>query len=413
MIMDRHLEYPRLRWPIDMRIETVDGQQVLLLSCSLGIAPAPLGLVAAVSPIIACFEGSLSVAEIVDKFSQYGVSRELVEKLISVLDEGLFLAGPRFDAAQQKIISDFAEASERPAALAGYGYPADAEALARQLEDYLKNEHQVVLPQDSRLTALIAPHIDYRRGQVCYGITYNYLRGQKHDLYILLGTGHQYSRHMFQLTLKDFATPLGSLRCDKELASAVAERYGRRRAFADEILHRREHSLELQAPFLRKLSPDARILPILIGGFHEILQSGKLPEDFEEYESLAAALTQVLAPRLAAGTRICVVAGVDMAHVGRHYGDNFDLTPDFMNQVDQRDRLYMQAIEAGDKRRVFEHVREDQDARRICGFPTVYLTLDLLARLKLNGRGVVYDYRQAVDDQKGIGVTFCGMGIYR
>jgi len=104
--MSNPLEYPKLRWPIDLRIEKVDSREILLVTCPLGISPEPLGLLAAVAPIIGQFEGRLSVDEITSKFENYGVRRQLVDELIALLDQNLFMESPRFHAAERLVGGD-------------------------------------------------------------------------------------------------------------------------------------------------------------------------------------------------------------------------------------------------------------------------------------------------------------------
>ncbi|MFM1847974.1 MAG: hypothetical protein RL417_1448, partial [Pseudomonadota bacterium] len=374
--MSRPLEYPKLRWPIDLRIERVQNQEILLVTCPLGISPQPLGLVAAVAPIISEFEGKLSVDEIAGKFSSFGVQRTLIEELVRMLDTALFLESPRFFDAERRIRDDFSKSSMRPAALAGASYPSDSAVLGKEIDAWLRHGTAPIVQPERAMIGLVSPHIDYRRGGMCYGKTYSYLRPESHDLYVLIGTAHQYSRHLFHLSAKDFASPFGVLPCDREFVAKLAGLYGTGRSFADEILHRREHSLELQAPFLRRIKELPRIVPILVGGFHQMVAGSRPPSEVEPYESFAAALAECVSERLRRGDRVCFLSGVDMAHVGQQFGDTRPLTPAFMEQIAERDHQYLECIYRQDKRALFEHIAVDGDARRICGFPTMYTVLD-------------------------------------
>jgi AmmeMemoRadiSam system protein B len=217
---------------------------------------------------------------------------------------------------------------------------------------------------------------------------------------------------MFHLTYKDFLTPMGILKTDRDFVRELAEGYGPIRSFADEVLHRREHSLELQAPFMQRVVEAPRIVPLLIGSFHEMLLSGRAPQTFELYEEFLDSLKSVLTQRLSAGEKVCVISGVDMAHVGQQFGDAEPLTQDFMQEVESRDRLYLNAIIEQDKDALWQHLAEDSDRRRICGFPTLYTVLDLFERLNLKYDAVLYDYRQAIDYQTQCAVTFAGLGMY-
>jgi AmmeMemoRadiSam system protein B len=331
-----------------------------------------------------------------------------------MLDNGLFLVSPRFSEAERRVREDFLKSPTRPPALAGLSYARSAAALNGELDRYLEHAKDAKLstaPSGS-MAGLVAPHIDYRRGQVSYGITYKRLSEPRHDLYVLIGTSHQFSRGLFHLTSKDFETPIGPLPCDREFIGKLADGYGTVRAFSDELLHRREHSLELQTPFIRRLHGEARIAPILVGSFHHMLGSGKLPHEYDEYEAFTATFASLIKKRRANGQRVCVIAGVDMAHIGKHFGDKEALTAEKMAHIAERDRQYLDAILAHDKLRLFSHIEEDGDARRICGFPTMYTVLDAFERAGMRYRGELFDYRQAVDYAADCAVTFAGVGMY-
>lgn len=417
--------YPKLRWTLDIRMEEAQGQRVLLLRDPLGIAERPLLLVPEVAPLIAKFDGRIAVEEIAHHFASLGASLELINQLVQLLDDHLFLTTPKYSAAEQAARHAFGQLSVRAPALVGGGYPAEQHALATFVDGYLNGvnggpgrEGEIARAAHAgQMCCLVSPHIDYRRGGQCYGKTFNILRSESPDLYILIGTAHQYSEGLFHLSPKHFQTPLGELSCDLQFVEKLAQLYGRHRSFTDEILHKQEHSLELQLPFLQRieqarLEQAARMVPILVGSFHEMLQAQREPSQYEPYETFAAALTECVSSWSAAGKRVCFIAGVDMAHVGRAFGDSGALTPEYMLQIEQRDRAYLVALESGDKRRLFAHMAEDCNARRVCGFPTMYTVLDVLGRLGWGYKAEVFDYRQAVDYKNDCAVTFAGMGFY-
>lgn len=411
--MSGQYQYPKLRWPIELRIEAVENQEILVVNCPLGITENPLLLISAVSPIISCFDGSTTVEQILDKFSGYGIKRELVDELIAILDANLFLATPSFFAAEKRVREEFSSSPIRSAALAGRAYSNSKAHLEGEIDSYLMERPLVFTPDAGKLVSLVSPHIDYRRGGACYGKTYSYLRGVSHDLYILIGTSHQFSRNLFHLTRKDFDNPIARLPADRDFIDRVASRYGEKRSYADEFLHRREHSLELQVPFLARTVGSPKIAPILVGSFHHMISSGKLPNEHEEYDAFASALAESIREEISQGRTVCCIAGVDMAHVGRAFGDKDALTPGFMEHVALRDREYLDAIANHDKRKLFAHIAEDGDARKICGFPTMYTLLDVFERIGIKYNTNLFDYQQAVDYPSDCAVTFAGIGLYR
>ena len=409
--MDVTYTRPKLRWPLDIRMHNLGGQEALVIQCPLGVSANPLCLMPQFAPIVVQLDGNHTSEEIVQKFSPQGLTPELLRDLIKHLDDHLFIANSRFFAAEKMMRDNFERSPVRPAALVGAGYPATAGELGMFVENYLQPFE--VPAQKRHLSCLVAPHIDYRRGGACYGAIYPRLKESDADTYILIGTAHQYSRHMFHLCAKDFESPMGRHSCDREFVTELSNRYGIERSFADQYLHRREHSLELQLPFLSAVKPGVSVVPILVGGFHEMVEAQRYPNEWESYESFAGALSEILARQTAQGSKIAFLAGVDMAHMGRAFGDQGSLTPEKMQQIGFRDHEYLRALELGDKKMLFDHIAQDQDARRICGFPTMYLVLDVLDRIGYRGECEIVQYDQAVDYESDCAVTYAGVVMYK
>jgi len=406
------LNYPKLRSPLDVRLERLEDQEVLILSCPLGISEQPLFLVSAVVPLISCFEGKLSIREIAERFAEYGIQEGQIRELIELLDSHLFMASPRFFAAQKQVEEDFLNSKVRQSALAGSGYAQDSLGLDTEIGEYLEAS-PAVSPLREDLVGLISPHIDYRRGARAYAAAYSNLLPVDNALYIMLGTGHQYSRHLFHLTLKDFETPLGTVVCDELFVNDLAAKYGWERSFADEMLHKREHSLELQLPFLQKRQGNLEIVPILVGSFYQMLLVEQTPDRFDFYEEFVSTLSEGIRKAMLNGRKVRIIAAVDFAHVGSHFGDPVRMTPEFLQTIEARDRELIDCVVRQDKGALFSHIAEDEDARRVCGFPSLYTFIDLFDRIGVRYEPAVYSYEQAVDWQNDRCVTFAGMGFYR
>lgn len=404
--------HPKLRWPLDLRVESYDGQRILIVNCPIGVSPEPLILVEAAAPLVSSMDGSLSLDDLYNKFAPYGVTSAVIDELVTLLDRGLFLATPGYFAAEKEMKERYLQTPVRPAALSGLGYPASKALLETEIDQFLESGTSILTHDPAKLICLKSPHIDYRRGGKCYGKTYSFLRGAPHDLYILIGTSHQYSSQMFHLTRKHFQNPISTLPCNTEFVDTLAKRYGTERSFRDEFLHKKEHSLELQIPFMSRLLGEPKIVPILVGGFYQMLKGSKLPQEYDEYEAFAASLAETLSEWKKSGRTFCFIAGVDMAHVGQHFGDAESLNPEFMEEIRTRDMQYLDAIQKQDKASLWSHIAEDSDARRICGFPTMYTIVDVLERLGERYSSDLYDYSQAVDYATDCAVTFAGMGMY-
>ena len=95
----------------------------------------------------------------------------------------------------------------------------------------------------------------------------------------------------------DWETPLGRVAIDEAAAEALLVS-GARLVFDDPGLHRPEHSLEMQLPFLQRLVPELRLVPLMMGS-----------QSREEILGLADALARGLA-----GREALLVASSDLSH---------------------------------------------------------------------------------------------------
>jgi len=261
--------------------------------------------------------------------------------------------------------------------------------------------------------AIVAPHIDFRRGGAAYAWAYKALaESDGADLYILLGTSHCGGQPPYILTLKDFATPLGVVETDREfinrLQTQSSEDY-----FVDEYLHRGEHSLEFQVVFLKYIAqrratmtgqPERpfKIVPILVSSFHSMMMNGTAPEKTSAVGMFLRALRGLAEKE---SRQVCFVAGVDLAHVGRQFGDREPITDEFLKWVESEDHNLVDRLAALDAPGFFKQIVKDQDRRRICGFSPLYSLIHLLDGVE----GKHLKYSQAFTAETGSAVTFTSM----
>jgi AmmeMemoRadiSam system protein B len=228
------------------------------------------------------------------------------------------------------------------------------------------------------LRGLVAPHIDFHRGGPAYAWAYRELaeRGEA-DLFVIFGTCHAGMAHPFALTRKDFDTPLGPARTDRDFVEALARQAGQD-CFGSELAHRNEHSIEFQAVFLQYLYAGRReisIVPVLTSFVHEALARGQRPQDDPRVPRFLEALGEAIT---ASGRRVAFIAGADLAHMGPRFGDPAPITPAELAVIDREDREMLAAVEAGDAEAFFESARRDDDRRRICGLSPIYTLLRAL-----------------------------------
>ncbi|HXG53331.1 MAG TPA: AmmeMemoRadiSam system protein B [candidate division Zixibacteria bacterium] len=411
-------ERPRLR-PVEAFPVQHNGETLIYLKDPLNLAP-PLGVSPVGYFILSHFDGRHSLIDIQEQYCRRFGDLLLTEQLkgfIDMLDRHYYLVSERFLEHQARTVEEFRRRPTRAAAHAGGVYKTDPAELAAQLDGYFTHPKGPGMPGPGRRSAppraIVAPHIDFHRGGPAYAWAYKELaESEGADLYILLGTSHCGGEHPFILTFKDFETPLGPVETDKEFAGKLVERCGSE-LLADEYLHRGEHSIEFQAVFLQYVARGRealggrrprpfKIVPILVSSFHAMIHARTAPEEQAPVASFLSALRELTA---ADSRRVCFVAGVDLAHVGRQFGDREEMTPEFLRWVEEEDRRLIDRLAALDARGFFDEVAKDQDRRRICGFAPLYSLIRLLEGAR--GRNLTYD--QAFTPETASAVTFTAM----
>ncbi|MFN8392421.1 MAG: AmmeMemoRadiSam system protein B [Bdellovibrionota bacterium] len=406
------LDCPRLRWPLATEDFEHNGSQYLVLRDPQGVAEKPALIPIPLVPVISRFNGNTTLESIVNEAGSFGLTMEMALRLADDLDEMCFLDTPATQKKFRELERDFFESPVRREALAGAVYPAEPGELKAALEKYLAGaENTFEKPSEqAELVGLVCPHIDYARGWRTYASAYSALeRSEAPDVVMLLGTSHSGGRSIYQLTRKDFQSPLGTFTTAQPIVDRLVSVMGENQSFRDEYLHKREHSLELQLPFLayRYRNGDRpEIVPILVGSFHHFLEKQISPVSGGEVADFVGALAEVTKGLRAAGRRVLFYGGVDLAHVGMHFGDEERMDDAKLEVVRSRDRELLDAVLAGDEERLFAHMAEDCDKRRICGFPSMYTMLAAMRRAGIQLHGHFIEYRQAVDRQSDCVVTF-------
>ena len=380
------MDKPRIRAVEAFRVEQ-EGQAYVGLRDPSGVAPTPIVIGMGAYFIVTLFDGVNTLADIQSAFTKrFGemLPAEHLASLIDALEQGYFLETPRAAARAAEMRDEFMRSPERPAALAGLCYEKEPTRLRREIESFFRatgGPGGIPAPRGdgAALSGLIAPHIDPRRGGPAYAHAYGeLLTRERPELVIILGTSH-YSAgpQLYSATRKDYATPLGAVATDREFLERLAARYGQGDLFAQEMLHRNEHSIEFQALFLAWAlgTTGYRVVPILVGSFHEMVASGATPASDARVGGMLEALRAELATER---RRVLIVAGVDFAHVGRKFGDDFSADEKIAEWVKTEDLALIENIQRGDPDGFFAAIAGDGDKRKICGLAPMYTQLELL-----------------------------------
>jgi len=184
----------------------------------------------------------------------------------------------------------------RHAAVAGTWYPGDPRVLARDLDRYLASARPPAgVPDD--LIAIIVPHAGLMYSGPVAAFAYAALEQRAFDVAVLVGPSH-YMAFDGVAVWPDgsFETPLGPIAIDASGASRLLEVSTVFRALPS--AHLREHSLEMQLPFLKRLAPDLPIVPLVMG---------------EQARDTVTEVGDAVAAAFA-GRRVLLVASTDLSH---------------------------------------------------------------------------------------------------
>jgi AmmeMemoRadiSam system protein B len=380
------MDKPKIR-PVESFPVEQNGQKLVCLRDPLGIATQPIVLGLGAYFLVTLFNGTASLAEMQEAFTRRfneSLPPEQLTGLVDALDKAGFLDSPAFLERRQKVIEEFRQNPQRPAAHAGLCYAKEAMPLRREIEAFFRGPNgpgHIPEPKNSGapLRGLIAPHIDPRRGGPAYAHAYGELMTRERpELVIILGTSHQGGGpQLFTATRKHYMTPFGPLATDREFIERLAGRYQEGDLFAEELLHRNEHSIEFQALFLAWALGTAgyKVVPILVSSFHQMVQSGISPLD----DPRVSGMVEAIKAELEVETRqVLIVAGVDFAHVGKKFGDSFSADEKVAGWVRTEDLALIETIKRGDPQGFFSQIAKERDARKICGLAPMYVQLELL-----------------------------------
>ncbi len=153
--------------------------------------------------------------------------------------------------------------STRHSAVAGLFYPENPEPLRRELEDLLASSDPA--PPGPAPKALIVPHAGYVYSGPVAARAYRRLEPVRAAIrrVVLLGPAHRvWLEGMAVPSQSAFATPLGRVPLDRDAIERIAGMPG---VQVSDTAHAREHSLEVQLPFLQTVLDDFALVPIAVG----------------------------------------------------------------------------------------------------------------------------------------------------
>jgi hypothetical protein len=264
----------------------------------------------------------------------------------------------------------------RPPAVAGHFYPSNPNELAQNVDAFL-------LPRAEKNRALgcVVPHAGYIYSGHVAGALYSSLEIPAR--LILMGPRH-YPRGESLAILSEgsWASPLGDAKIDSALAAELKHEFPRLRE--DAVAHGREHSLEVQIPFLQRLRRDFRFAPIVLG-----------TDRYGVLEELGHAVAKVVAAQLEA---VLLVASSDMNHY----------ESDAITRV--KDEHAIARVLALDPRGLYDTVRAE--GITMCGFAATVAMLVAVRDLGASAAELVrYATSGDINGDRERVVGYAGIGI--
>jgi AmmeMemoRadiSam system protein B len=266
-------------------------------------------------------------------------------------------------------------------AVSGMFYPDSPEELRMTVDDLLSKADERRI--EGELIALIAPHAGYMYSGPVAAYAYKVLEGLKFDTVILVGPSHYtlfdgisvYKRGYYQ-------TPLGSIGINSSLAEHLIEN-------DDKIsfrpsAHIREHSLEVQLPFLQRTLEDFQIVPILMGDQSE-----------ELCEILSKALVETIGDE-----KVLLIASTDLSHYHSY------------EEAKELDKVALDSIEKLDPKVLNDNVKAGRC--ELCGAGPVIAVISAVKELGADRIEILrYANSGDITGEKGLVVGYGAVVIYR
>ncbi len=252
----------------------------------------------------------------------------------------------------------------REPCVAGQFYEGEKEGLLKQIREcFLSKFGPGKLPEKKKqgtVKAAIVPHAGYMFSGPCAAHAYKRIaESEQPDLFIILGPNHTgFGRT--SVLLDDFSTPLGIAEVDDEFGEALMKNS---KIDNDARVHRYEHSIEVQLPFLQFCLKKFKFLPIVISSPHY------LDELAEGIRKTAEQLKK----------KVCVIASSDFTHFGYNYG-YIPFTENVKENLEKLDKGAIKYIAKFDEEGFLRYVRET--GATICGFLPIVVLMKILKNEK-------------------------------
>jgi AmmeMemoRadiSam system protein B/AmmeMemoRadiSam system protein A len=224
--------------------------------------------------------------------------------------------------------------------VSGQFYPADKTALSQQIGKFLENAAPERM--DGDIICLISPHAGYDFSGQTAAFGYKLIRNKPYKTVVIIGPSHYYGFSGISVYASGkFRTPLGELEIDSDFTQKIINS-GQNISFIPQAFTK-EHSVEVQLPFLQKSLADFKIVPIVSGDC-----------GYQTLKNLSENLIKAIGQR----KDVLIVASTDLTH-------SYDYQETEI--IDRINLSYLQKMSADEL-----YFKLKEGAARMCGgYPVV------------------------------------------
>ncbi|MGD0884160.1 MAG: AmmeMemoRadiSam system protein B [Thermodesulfovibrionales bacterium] len=267
-------------------------------------------------------------------------------------------------------------------AVAGSFYPSDEKSLRETVNSFLATAER--RPVDGKLIALIAPHAGYQFSGQIAAYAYKHLAEREINTVILIGPSHHVAFNGASVyTEGSMKTPLGNVKIDTTIAQSLINEKANVSFNPDTF--EKEHSIEVQLPFLQQMLKNFKIVPILIGSPTK-----------ESFEYLTGRLIEILRK----DEKTIIIASTDLSH----YHDYDTATTMDKKMIDAVQRMSLEDV---------ERYLMSGEGEMCGGYPVIFTMA--VARGVGATNGLVYKYANSGDvtgDRSRV-VGYSAIGLYK
>lgn len=183
----------------------------------------------------------------------------------------------------------------RQPVVSGSFYPSNPVILRKMINDFLKAADPPEIK--GKLIGLVEPHAGYVYSGGVAAEGYSLVKGRKFKTVVVIGPSHHLRYPGSSIySIGDYKTPLGIVHVDRKLCNTIIDKGQDITYYAP--LHRDEHSVEVEIPFLQVALEDFSLVPIVMGEL-----------SLEACQKLANALIEACK-----GKDVLFIASSDMSH---------------------------------------------------------------------------------------------------